>query len=284
MNIIKKFLNNNILFKYMNKDTTNNHKKIIVFDLDETIGHFTQLGIFYDIINNFYKEYDNYKFIQYIKKPTFDELMNIYPEFLRPNMIQILQYIKKEKDKNKIDNVMIYTNNQGHNTWANMIVKYLNKQINEHLIKNIIRAFKIGNTKIEPNRTSHMKTYNDFLRCTKLPKNTKICFIDDVEHKGMIHDNVYYINILPYEHKLPVYELLDRYTRFLATKYIIPRKKNEALYYTHFKNFKDEFIKYTIQFFQKYKYKIDTDNMKKIELNNIISVRLLQMIKDFIND
>lgn len=261
-----------------------NQKKIIVFDLDETLGHFTQIGIFYDIIKTFYTIHDgHYEYIKHIKKPSFDELMDIYPEFLRPNIINILKYINTEIDKNKVSTVMIYTNNQGHNTWANKIVNYLNNKIGSKTIKRVIRAFKIGNKKIEPNRTSHMKNFDDFLKCTKLPKNTNICFIDDVEHKGMIHDNVYYINILPYKYNIPVFELLDRYSRFIIKKYIKPGK-NESTHITHYKNFKDAFQTYTIMCFKKYNYVIDELYSIERNINNIISVRLLEMISDFIND
>ena len=265
-------------------EDTQNHKKIIVFDLDETLGHFTQIGIFYDIINKFYSIHTgHYEYIKYIKKPTFEELMDMYPEFLRPNMIKILKYINNAIEKNKVNTVMIYTNNQGHNAWANSIVDYLNKKIGSKIIKHIIRAFKIGDKKIEPNRTSHMKNFNDFLKCTKLPKNTKICFVDDVEYKGMIHENVYYINILPYKYNIPVFELLDRYSRFIVKKYIKPGK-NESSYITHYKNFKDAFQNYTLMCFKKYNYVIDEHYAIERKIDKIISTRLLEMIDDFIND
>ena len=45
------------------------------------------------------------------------------------------------------------------------------------------------------------------MRCTKIPTDAKICFLDDQEHPSMEHDMVYYINIKPYTHDLP-YELM----------------------------------------------------------------------------
>ena len=53
------------------------------------------------------------------------------------------------------------------------------------VFEKIINAFKVNNKIIEHNRTTHKKTYNDFINCTILPENIKICFID-VLHKHMV--------------------------------------------------------------------------------------------------
>ena len=31
-------------------------KKVVVFDLDETLGHFVELGMFWDALNDYYKK------------------------------------------------------------------------------------------------------------------------------------------------------------------------------------------------------------------------------------
>ena len=36
---------------------------------------------------------------------------------------------------------------------------------------------------------SHDKTYNDFIKCTKLPTNSEICFLDDTFYPEMANDN-----------------------------------------------------------------------------------------------
>ena len=113
--------------------------------------------------------------------------------------------------------------------------------------------------------------------------NTNRQFTSDVEYKGMIHENVYYINILPYKYNIPVFELLDRYSRFIVKKYIKPGK-NESIYITHYKNFKDAFQNYTLMCFKKYNYVIDEHYAIERKIDKIISTRLLEMIDDFIND
>ena len=75
-----------------NEKITN--KKVIVFDLDETIGYFTQLGIFYSIIESFKKDNVHYEFNKHIELLSFNKLIDIYPEFLRPNILNILNTIK----------------------------------------------------------------------------------------------------------------------------------------------------------------------------------------------
>ena len=61
-------------------------KKIVVFDLDETLGYFVELGIFCDAIEN-YLQRD-------ITNSEFNKIMDLFPEFMRPNIIQILDYLK----------------------------------------------------------------------------------------------------------------------------------------------------------------------------------------------
>ena len=68
------------------------------------------------------------------------------------------------------------------------------KKINSKLFEQIIAAFKINGKIVEINRTTHEKCIDDFFRCTKLSCDIEICFIDDLHHPKMIHDNVYYIH------------------------------------------------------------------------------------------
>jgi len=89
----------------------NKQLKIVVFDLDETLGYFTEFGIFCDCLNKYFKnnEYSN---------THFNELLDLYPEFIRPKIINTLKYLKSKKMVNKCYKVMIYTNNQGDKQWA----------------------------------------------------------------------------------------------------------------------------------------------------------------------
>ena len=70
--------------------------KIVVFDLDETLGYFTQYGIFWDSLANYLKVKNKPKLTQ----KDFDSILDLYPEFLRPNIINILIYLKSKKKTN----------------------------------------------------------------------------------------------------------------------------------------------------------------------------------------
>jgi uncharacterized coiled-coil DUF342 family protein len=78
------------------------------------------------------------------------------------------------------------------------------------LFDQVISAFKIGNTSIELGRTSHEKTYSDLICCTMLPKNTEVCFIDDMDFIQMKQDKVYYICPKSYVHSLNVTDIVER--------------------------------------------------------------------------
>ena len=92
-------------------------KYAVVFDLDETIGNFVQLGIFWDGLKHYFnKEVD-------IK--LFFLLLDTFNNYLRPNIITIFKYLKRKKKLNKNIKVLIYTNNQGPREWTEMIKKYI---------------------------------------------------------------------------------------------------------------------------------------------------------------
>ena len=101
--------------------------KIVVFDVDETLGYFTQLGIFWDALNVYYKNFDNG--YDNHKEELFNTLIEIYPEFLRVNILAILNYLKRKKEKGKCKHIMIYTNNHASKEWINLITNYFHKKI-----------------------------------------------------------------------------------------------------------------------------------------------------------
>ena len=166
-------------------------KYVIVFDLDETIGHFPQVYRFWELLKI------------YLNKPNLNieylfSIFDIFPDFFRCNILKLFNIIKHKKQKNLCNGVMIFTNNNGPSYWVNSIKNYIHNKINYELFDKVIRAFKINGKQIEMCRTSHNKSHKDFINCTKLPENTEICFIDDVYHNKMAHNNVLYINIKPY--------------------------------------------------------------------------------------
>jgi len=185
-------------------------KKIVVFDLDETLGHFVELGMFWDALQNHYK--------RKLDKGKFFEAMETFPEFIRPQMMKILKYLVSKKKKGECDDVMIFTNNQGPKSWTEMIADYFNWKLKYRLFTNIIASFKVNNKQIEMCRTSHSKKYSDLLKCTNLPANTLVCFLDDQYHPHMEHSNVDYINSRPYVYELTFSEMALRYYKTVGLK------------------------------------------------------------------
>ena len=180
--------------------------KIVVFDLDETLGHFSQLGLVWDVIVNCC---DHYKF----QRPLFKDVMSTFPEYQRPGVIKMLRYLLGKKHMGYCNKVMIYTNNQGPREWAEQLRNYFEEVIGECVFDRIIAAFKINGKRIEPERTSHEKSVDDLISCTQITPDTQICFVDDQHHPRMEHENVYYIRIKPYVNTIPFQNIISRLQR-----------------------------------------------------------------------
>jgi len=176
-------------------------QKIIIFDLDETLGAFGEMYILWQLL-----------------EPTpinsdiiFRELMKIYPEFLRPGIFPILEYLAYKKQTGQCSHIFLYTNNQCSPLWIDLILQYFDNQLQtSNLFDKAVKAFKINNEIIEPLRTSHQKIYSDLIRCTMIPKYSELCFIDNTYHRKMEHDRVYYIQPKSYQHGLSTEEIIDR--------------------------------------------------------------------------
>ena len=181
------------------------NKKVVVFDLDETLGSFGDLYLLWSGIQHIMPKYSDFR-----------ELLNIYPEFLRYGILSILQFIYDKKQKGECYKMYIYTNNQCPKAWVQMICDYFQYKLKIQetdktpLFDQIIRAFKIGNKCVELSRTSHEKIHDDLISCTLLPKSTEVCFIDDMEFSQMKQDKVYYIRPRPYYHELSLNVIIDR--------------------------------------------------------------------------
>jgi hypothetical protein len=202
------------------------NSKIVVFDLDETLGYFMELGMFWDAL----KSYIKYKQIKLtMDQNMFNNILDLYPEFLRPNIMSILNYLKGKKEKNHCQKLMIYTNNQGPVEWANYIMKYFETKLNYAIFDQIIAAFKISGKSVELCRTTHMKTHEDLIKCTKIPKETQICFLDDVFYPDMSNDNIYYINVKPYIHDLDFNNMITRFLDSIPAGIIDPTSCREFI-------------------------------------------------------
>ena len=205
-----------------NKKRRKRIKRVVAFDLDETLGSFADLYILWSILQDICE--DHYPV-------NFNSLLDLYPEFLRYGIIHILEYLHEKKKTGECKNMYIYTNNQCSINWTQLISKYFNYKLNVNgdLFDKIIYAFKIDNERIEPCRTSHSKTYTDFMKCTMIPNSAEICFIDNSYYSKMKNEQMYYIQPSSYRHSLNTTTIIQRFLRSpLASK--IPNKTTNDLY------------------------------------------------------
>ena len=189
---------------YYKRKRRRSNGRVIAFDLDETLGSFTDLEILWSALQHFTQEYTPI---------NFNQLLDLYPEFLRYGIIHILEFLLQKKKMGQCKHIYIYTNNQCNPPWVDFISEYFTYKLNEktNIFDKIIRAFKIGKERIDLDRTTHSKTHSDFIRCTLLPETTEICFIDNVEYKSMEKDRVYYIQPYSYYHHLSTHEIIQRF-------------------------------------------------------------------------
>ena len=123
-------------------------KNAIVFDMDKTIGYFTQLGVLIEAIEEIRKKS--------IKRTDLYKIFDLYPECFRPGIFKTLKYIKKNKKKENIK-LLIYTNNIGPKKWAYDIKNYLEYKIGKNLFDKVITAWKVEGKVYEKCRTTHYK-------------------------------------------------------------------------------------------------------------------------------
>lgn len=172
-----------------------NTNKYVVFDLDETIGHFT-------LIRNIWKalaQFITYNNIEYeLTQDDFNMVLDNFSSLFRPGIFQILSALKNKKQNGSCKGVMIYTNNKYPKAWVYRLINYIENKLGGGMFDNIILAFKLDGVIQEPCRTSKDKKYTDFIRCCKLPYNIELCYFDDVVYPEMDVDNVYYLKVKPY--------------------------------------------------------------------------------------
>lgn len=234
--------------------------KIVVFDLDETLGSFVELGMFWDSIKNILGS-------EYTTQDDFNDLMKLFPEFSRPNIVDILKYLVKKRDRKECSKIMIYTNNQGPRSWAQMITEYFDSRIGKKVFDQIIAAFRVRGKSVELCRTSHDKSVDDLIRCTRIPQNTQICFLDDQHHPMMEDNNVYYINVKPYTHSMSYESMANRYYENIHVD--MPKKKFEALVVAHMK---------------KYSYTVTLKRKMEQDVDQIISKQIMFHLEDFFKE
>lgn len=234
--------------------------KIVIFDLDETLGYFVEFGMFWDSLNKYILE--NFS----LEEPlNFDDVLDLYPEFIRPNIIPILKYLKFKKECKHCSKLLIYTNNQGTNLWASKLVSYFELKIKSNLFDQIISAFKINGKRMEICRTSHDKSYKDLIKCTKIPLNAEICYLDDTYYPEMSHKNVFYIHVKPYTHDLTYEVMINRFIESgIGKEYI-----------------KHDFNKIMLTNLNKYLFTYIPKSEEENELDKLVSKQIMIHLQDF---
>jgi len=240
--------------------------KIVVFDLDETMGYFIQFGIFWNCLGQYIIEN---KIGYILDQPDFNMTLDLYPEFLRPHIIDILKYLKKKKENKRCQKMMIYTNNQAPKSWCQYIITYLESKLDCKLIDHVINAFKINGEVVELCRTTHTKTYSDFIKCTQLPKHCKICFVDDIYHQEMTNKNVYYINIKPYIYDLEFSEILNRFWNAGIREKILTN------------DFEKDFYQKMTNYFKYINFNVIQKSTDEYDIDKILSKQILVHLQKF---
>jgi hypothetical protein len=195
-----------------------NSKKSVIIDFDNTIGYFNQLIY---IINILEKRYS--KNIINNEKKIFI-LLEKYKYILRPLLIEILSIIIYNKEKNNINNFILYTKNKNI-IFIKKIVKYLKNKMNKKKIFDKIIIEKSKN-----------KNINSILDKTNIDINKEIlCFIDDKNFNYKIN-NIKYIKCEKYIYNYKKEDIVNNFPYKYFEK-IDKQILNEYLYYMN-KSFK----------------------------------------------
>ena len=247
---------------FFHSNKSRNIKKIIVFDLDETLGSFVEMNILWTTI----------QFVMNDTNPISQhDLLDLFPEFFRPHIFSILKYIYRKKKTGECDKMYIYTNNQSQSYAVNVISDYFAKKIsgNNPLFDQIIYAFKINNQIVQVGRTTHKKTHSDLINCTLMPKKTAICFLDDAEFDEMKKERIYYIKPKAYHHLLSTEDILDR----------IINSKYHSIFRDNMDSIRDHYITRCIKL-RSYSKQALRDSLYLAE-HEMISKKIMYHLKDF---
>jgi len=247
-----------------------NKQKIVVFDMDETMGYFVELGIFWDSLNNYVNLHYPENKIN-LNQNDFNNILDMFPEFLRPNIFNIFNFLKEKKINKQCHGIMIYTNNQGPKEWVNYIKNYFDSKMNYKIFNHIISAFKINGKRVELCRSSHEKSMKDLIKCTKLPKDAEICYLDDTYYPKMNYENVYYIKVKPYTHDLEFDAMIQR---FINSNAPLSRKIIE-----NFNN--DDFVGFMKENMKKFEFIYTEKDDKEFEIDKIVTKKIMEHLDLF---
>lgn len=235
--------------------------KYAVFDLDETLGYFTELGIFWDSLKMVLKKK--------LTQSHFNDLCDLFQDFFRPGIFSIISFLlKKKRFSNKVK-LLIYTNNQAPKEWTYKIKDYIEKRMNSKIFDHIICAFKVHGKRIEMCRTTHSKTYKDLLRCTQAPKNSMFIFMDDQYHDKMRNEYVHYINVKPYSYQIPFIDMINRFIKSDLGKSLVEEKE------------KDIFKVKMLREMKRYNFKVRVKNENELLVDKAVTKKMMLHLQEF---
>ena len=206
---------------------------------------------------------------------NFFTILKIYPEIIRPKIFAVLKLLKEKKQAGILNEVLVYTNNNGGRKWVDSLVAYFNYKMKSTVIDNVIHAFKINGEIVEPKRTTYDKTLDDLLNFTQLPNNVEVCFIDDLHHPQMFHDNVLYIRIKPYIHVLPWNLIVERFFSNNRVTHNILTLSNVQV---------SESIKEITAILEKCDITEEVKDKQDLEIDKIITKRIYEVLSDFLDN
>jgi len=255
-------LSNNIFGIYMGRRS----KVAIVFDLDETIGHFWQIGNLWESI----KYFKGNKF----GEKDFHKILDMFPHVFRPGIFEVFKYLKAQKIRDRNIKIVIYSNNQGPPAWANMIKRYIEKKIKyKNLFDKVITAWKVNGVIYNKCRKTNEKTYSEIVRCAKLNKDTEIFFVDDAYHPRMFNGKTDYMHIEAWKFGYEIRYMVETFLKSNCCKKIGESDKDFLA---------DRMPPYMRS--NTYGYINYTNKNKPIQKDKILGKKLLTNIKEFLKE
>jgi hypothetical protein len=183
--------------------------KIIVFDLDQTLGFFDQIVY---IINQTRLE---------IYAPLFE----LFPEIFRPQLFELLHSLALLKKNNRVKGIVLYSNNR-NDDFVQQVIQYIHTKLGYLIFEPVITYHSVE-------RTTREKSYHDLFACIKDGNTHLFCFIDDKYHERMNHVHIYYIRSEAYQYILEEQDVNNRIQKkipaFKTKKRNLPMKLHKRV-------------------------------------------------------
>ena len=245
------------------------NQRVVVFDLDETLGHFHLIRLIWESIHKFIK----YNDIPYMMNQTdFNDLFDVFPKMLRPEVLSILEFLNEERERGACSGVMVYTNNKYPKEWVYLIINYIEYKIGYKIFDNIVLAFKMNGRVQQMGRTSKNKKITDFVACCRLPQNVEICYFDNSEYSGMVATNVYYLKVRAYYYPFTKAAIIQCVSSYPVWKRVIC-----AAHHRHIQMF----IQFFIKNLQIEGYQFAEKTFLDYEMDKVTSTRIRTHLTDF---